>query len=710
MKKLFTWLLILSQSVFLVNAQWLPLEPFDNLTYYYQDANNKQMIIIDSMLYTCRHQGLEGLNLTTWEQDEFWSNHYPVRRIVPDTDGKYVYLKDNDFIGRYNYELQQYENIWPDTMPYTSFYDIDVSPDGTLWAVNVGNSPKVIQFDGDEWSFYPYPNYLYGGFDGMHAINDTLAYVLGGPNQFFAFHNGIYDSLFSAGEYYLKDWDADDEGNLWFAAVSKIIHISNGEVTVYDTSNSIVGDFEVSLLRIDNNGNTWASGNNNKVLKFDGNIWIEFTLPDNFTQIENFAIDDDGFPWLIAHQGDGRKLYKLTGGSWSALPFDFFPIRNATTIGLITQYSNYGYFASNQGIFKMGINSQNILNFQDSTELPLAEQATCFSENNTYPDNSPVFGTPGGIGGIYYFNNDLLPNKKVNYICHDNGTYYIATDSGLVAFNGLIYTFINTSNSPLPSDKITFVTTGHTGYYNDNGLYIGTDQGMAILKNGEWQIIDNSVIPIDNFYVTGIAPPAWNENIYIATMGNGLVILDENGDYEILSSVNGQLQDDSLTYVKFMDLFECGAYIVTGTLHHGIGYSEIWWPEYFEYITDFMGEPIINSTTAASGTWGEIYMIQTDSKFFILTPCGSTPEIKEQKQLQWFIRGEHLIVNLPETSLYKKSHFILTDILGRRVMDQQAEIDNTELALDIGKIPSGVYIFNISTGLSQGIAKVIITR
>jgi hypothetical protein len=679
------------------------------LNYSYVNATNKHALIVDSSFYNVRHGGIEEINVNNYNANYKWAGHYPVRAIVADTGNTYVFLKDNDLIGRFNYNSQKYESIWPDSLN-KNIRDIDVGSNGYVWAAISGYPREIAMYDGNSWMFFPFNENLYNGFTGINLVNDSLAYLSSGSVYFFSLQNGVYDTLYINNEYYIRDWDVTTNGSIWAAAGSNLIHINDGIVNLYDSTNTPIGTDEFLHVKIGTDGHIWTCGSSNHLYEFDGSSWVTYTYAISFAFTENFTLNENNEPYVIVHNYYGRKLLSYIGNTWYEEAIPFWPLNNTRVIGLKTDNNDYGYFAEDGGFFIIGLSNNSIHNYIDSSDFQQAKNVTCFTDND--PTNLiPTFGSNNGVGSLSGFDNSLLPSLQVNHICYDNGTYYIATDSGLVAYNGILYNNINTSNSPLPSDKITFVTTGNLNYCNNyGGLFIGTDKGVGIYRNGQWTIFDTTNIPINNFNVTGILPPCWSdEDIYISTFGSGLLKVDLDGEYEFFNTTLGNFEDDSLHYVKYLFLGECGDFIIIGTNNHGIAYTENWNAGNFYYADEFNGIPLEKSTMAANGYYCEINLIATDTMYFIASFCGSITENKSNKQLKWIQQGNQLNITVPET-LYGKGEIELIDIVGRTIIENQVNINNEKLILDISELKAGIYIFRLINGNRMGYSKVLISN
>lgn len=701
------------------NAQWLWLQPIDELAYSNLYARGKQILIQEPLIYTIRGGGLEYLNTNTQATNYYWADYYQLGSIVQDTGSTYVYLKQNGkYIGRYNAITQKYENIWLSILQNKQVSDIDVAPDGKVWAVTVNVSKEVAIYDGVNWQLFPFPGYIYYGFSHIKVVNDTLAYLH--SNYIAAFHNGIYDTLytFPSGAYF-EDWDVDTAGNAWIAARYKLIHLYGGNVTVYDTSNTPLGNDQFLHVKIGTNGHVWTAGNKNKLMDFDGSTWQVKTLPYSNNIIENFSLDKQNNPWVVASYSYTHPLYKYNGSGFSSIPFPFMPIKQAKSIG--SGYSSYANFATNEGIFNVNTYNFFLNGFSDSSLVPYANDVTCFTDNeiNFYPS----FGTHEGVYSLTGFSNTQLPNTNINYIHYYNGSYYIATDSGLVVYNGILYSNINTSNAPLPSDKITFVTTGYDIFCNStNSLYVGTDKGIAVYQNAQWTVYDTTNIPLSNFYVTGILPQCWDTSIYISTLGDGLVEVYPSGGYNLFNTSNGELLDDTLYYIKRVNLGGCGSYMVMGTSHHGLLYTEDYQPTinfYYDTLDWNTNTPIHSSTMLTVTSYNYLYIVSTDTGYYYLTPCGVVSESNASEITISIYPNPTtgiLSIQCPE----KIAAIEIMNMLGEKILTRdeeemigggnQSTINHQSLIIDLSSQPNGIYFVKISNDKRSVSKKVVLMK
>ncbi len=149
---------------------------------------------------------------------------------------------------------------------------------------------------------------------------------------------------------------------------------------------------------------------------------------------------------------------------------------------------------------------------------------------------------------------------------------------------------------------------------------------------------------------------------------------------------------------------ECGSFVVIGTSHHGIAYSDPWGPENFQYDTQYEF-----STATAIGNYFSMNILTTDKGFMLLTPCGSISESTQPSQLTWLQQSDNLIIKIPSgfsgSSLCK-----LSDMYGRAVVSDRQQINAEKVTMNIGSLSRGVYIFSIDNGNRKGYCKVLLTN
>jgi hypothetical protein len=701
--------LLLLFLCFETHAQYLPLESLTNVPFYLPNPVQKQLLLLDNTIYEIRAGGLQGINVSDTSSTYAWINHYNLRKIVADTGGTYAYLRNSNDIGRFNPITQQYEIIPSDTLNNAYVNDIDISPSGKLWVVT--GDEKIFVFDGNSWEVIASTGFPFVNLNDIRVFNDTLAYIRGNYDNFYRFHNGLVDSLYSIpSNMYYQDWDVDAAGNLWITTASKLLHVAGSNVTEYDASNTPLGTDQFINVEIGSNGNIWTAGHQSKLLHYDGTSWSENQLP-SFYPIDDFILNADDQPVVVNGYTNTNypnvHLDIFDGITWSTLPFNFQPFHDIRAI------STY-FVATEEGIFSSTVPSFYINNFADTSFGSYANEVTCFTVDvNPYsywPQYS--YGTHHGVQGLTGFDNSILPSQNINYIAYDDESYYIGTDSGLVFYNGTIYNIYNTQNSPLPSNKITYITISNN-YTSADDLYIGTDNGLAIYQGSQWTVLDTTSVPIDHFYVTGILPynqMYYDTATYITTLGSGLIRLFPSGGYELLNTSNGTFEDDSVYYITHAFLGKCGDWVMMGTKSHGVAYFE--YSGGFGYDSMFYSSPtpITGSTLASSSGNGVI--ILADSILFWGTPCGAVEEITNagSVNISWYQEGNTLVA-IPPPYFKGKCTASLFDLYGRNISTTETTLADAEnLHLDMGNKPAGTYLLRMISGNKSAMAKMVFVR
>ncbi|MGZ3866788.1 MAG: hypothetical protein ACXVNM_09120, partial [Bacteroidia bacterium] len=106
-----------------------------------------------------------------------------------------------------------------------------------------------------------------------------------------------------------------------------------------------------------------------------------------------------------------------------------------------------------------------------------------------------------------------VPSKKVNSMTVDAGhNVWLATDSGLVKFNGSTFTSYNTSNSGISSNKVVSVALG------GGNVYAGTYSGLSVFNGTSFTNYNHAVNGLSHDTVYAIAYENSN-SVWIGNIG-----------------------------------------------------------------------------------------------------------------------------------------------------------------------------------------------
>ena len=693
------------------NIPWMAYINSLNNNYYYNDTlgANKVACASDSMFYLLHYGGIQYINTHTLAVKYQWADCYNANAAQADTAGNLIVLKNNAQIVKYNAQNGSVTDISPATGAQVQ--DIGVST-GKVWCTI---SPDILAiYDGLSWTYDTCTLPLTGR---LLVQNDSVAYVMSNE-KVLCFKNGSFTtrSVLPANTG-LWTWDPDRHANIWAAVSNRLLKVDTGGViTTFDTSNTPISSDRFLTVLTDDSDHVYTLGNGYTIYKYDGHSWST-SFPPSGAGVNAAAINKhSGIVYVLR----GDKLYALQNGLYNGYDFVNMPYCGITTLSPFD-------IATGDGIFEYSNNAYNYnvslmpINFTDTTVANnlYANDVTCFVTHAANYYSGPVdhtYGTHHGIyGGNIGIHNTLLPDTNINCIFTQNGTYYIGTDKGLCVFNQGTYAVLDTSNAVLPSNKITFVT----GYYDniyDSALYIGTDKGLAIYSGGHWRAYDTATLHLSSFYVSGILPPAayyWgmDTDLWITTIGNGLIRLDTNGVAQVLNTENGGFADDTLYYAIDLQLGECGQYRAVGTNSHGIAF----WNNYsnlsFNYDTIANGNVSFHRSRSYMQLNPNFSIMTTDIGFAVAEACGAVKNIAEQKgTLKWNIEGNQLNVYLP-TEYSGKTLLTVYDIQGRVVGNKVTDATaGSPVPMGIDLLAAGIYIVqaNLHGQLLQ--TKVVISK
>jgi hypothetical protein len=659
--------------------------PVTEIPYNWTPQFHDRTLIIDSTIYTGRQYCMQTKNVISGATQYHWKNHSPFYSIYPDGHHNYVVKTDNEILA-YDSTTDEYMNIVPDPSPLGHVTGAGVSPNGNIWGIGYDS---IGIYNGSSWQYYNF-----SGYGNILVINDTSAYISGYPFQ--RFHNGIYDSLFvMPNGTMFNDWDKDTLGNLWIAGENKLLYVQNQTVTAFDSTTIPIGQDKFKKVVVGKNGHVWICGNHQNLLEFDGANWLVHPLPSNLI-IDNFNLDSSDHPWVIAGSNYNAVSYRYiymsiyiwNGNSFNApVEFPYYPYRNLKTM-------SDQMIATDEALFNYSSNDAFSYNQVFSTpDNPEVLELNCIANYRNYSGMQNIYGTNEGVfypyGHPQGLDSTILPNDTINSIYIDNGSWYVATNSGLLIYNGIIATVFDTSNSPLPSNKITYVSIDN---HSPTGkLYVGTDQGLGIYSNNQWTVYDTAVLGAGSFYVTSVFPSPYDTLIYVTTMGNGLLELYPSGGSQILNTQNGNFADDSLFYVSELELAKCGEFIIVGTKHHGVGLLDMWMGGNFQF-TDSLSGVHFTESRATVYDWNTgNFIIATDQALFMASPCGG---ISQQD-----MPNELTIYPNPSNGVFRlDAHFAgnieVFDVMGKKVFADF--IGNESVNIDLSTKAKGMY-FIIAT-------------
>lgn len=718
-----------------VFAQWFPMNVEQSLTSYSYTfpEGNEQMFANDSMIYLLRYGGIESMNMNTRKVNYRWSKCYKAGIIKPDTGGNFMIIKNGSQVVYYNFATD-------------SFYNLSQSFSGTvndigrstsyIWALI--NNNVLGRFNGTNWIFDTMQTPPYASVK-LLVKNDSTAYTLStSGSNVCSYRNNTFNYLFASLQP-LRDydpWEIDSYGNIWIADSAQLFEINSaGAVTVFNSSNSPLQPSLAINVLTGNSGNVWATGNSNKVYRYNGQTWISYTLANNATGL--FTGIDKTTDSLYAWYYDDN-LYKISNTGQSKIPIGNMPYRNITAL-------NSYYIATSGGIFKFYPFPDNYTpailpsDFIDTarTGNPYAFDVTCLINGNSvqYLDTAHgfLYGTHHGVYGLNgLFDNSRLPDTVINCLYYADSVIYIGTNRGICVYKNNTYTVYDTSNCPLPSDKIQYITNNwiyNNPYVFDSSLYVGTDNGLAILRPSGWKVYDTTYFHLSSVNVTGIVPASsysynpYDSTSFIGTISSGLIALKTDGSYTLYNAANGYIPSDSVYSLSYQDMGGCGAFLIAALTGAGLAFEPNYaipfqpLQNYINYQIDLTDSAPFSYFCAFQHT--EQYYYDAVTLFSQGTGLANTyasgcvglqPVTAPAKLLKWNYESNVLKVFLPGD--YSGSCTIaIYNIEGAMVATKTNVVtDSNPISLNVTQLAAGLYIVKANLNGTTMQTKSVITR
>lgn len=266
---------------------------------------------------------------------------------------------------------------------------------------------------------------------------------------------------------------------------------------------SVVNDLEV-----DRQGYLWA-GSSDGVFVYNGHAWKRVDLPTDppNTEVITILAAGDGSLWLGTRT---RGAFRLHDGTWSNLqPGQTTPVYPSVRSMVETAHGGRAviWLATNLGVAR-------------------CEEKTC----------RPV----PGLWGLS--TRELLPARD------DKGrlALWVATEKGLVRLDGIetsapsLAPLLFDHRNALPADSVRSLAESIAAD-GRRSLWVGTDQGLARLRDGLWTRYDGRAgFPANS--IAALRPGRWKGRpaLWAATFGMGLVRIDEeDGSWEVFGTESG---------------------------------------------------------------------------------------------------------------------------------------------------------------------------
>lgn len=432
-------------------------------------------------------------------------------------------------------------------LPDSVIYDVAIDKDKNIW---IGTPKGLAFYNGSEWKVYDKDN------------------------------SGLPDNM-------VLGIDIDDFGKKWVIIDRKCLACFNDTSWVEYPNTSFMNGDEIA---IDKSGKKWI-GVNTGLLCYDDNNWIRYDSSNSdlfYNDITDLAIDSFDNIWSVS-QGLGifeSDLFCFDGINWTLYKASNSGLPHSKVTAITIDNVNNKWF----GTWYSGVTSyiDSIWTSYDSSNSGLPQNYIITLSADE--DRNIWAGT--GVGGVARFDGNNwtsydigLPANGIREIAIDrDGKKWIATDSGLVCFdgkkwkvysskyyrykqitclvidkennkwigigvNGLIkfdgtnWTLFDTTNSALPNNY-PYNSVYCIGIDSLNNKWIGTGGGLVFYDDSNWKLYDTSNSGLINNDINCIAIDHLN-NKWIGIVGGynekcGLAFFNGT-EWKIYDSLNSDL-------------------------------------------------------------------------------------------------------------------------------------------------------------------------
>lgn len=429
-------------------------------------------------------------------------------------------------------------------LPFEKIRVIITDNDGNLWMGSEERGGGLVKFDGKNWEVYNSDNSgLYCDEVYSLAIDEPGNIWVGTAEGLVKFDGLTWMSVISENSEIpcgrILSILVDAYGNKWIGhGEVGLIKYDDNQWTIYNTS-TVPPQFMnggINTIAVDQQGNGWLGTPSCGLMKYNGKTWQSFN-PSNSPLpsggIGTITIDEDHIIWI----GDQDRLARYDGVHWQVYDTSF----KGHITSVVIDHRRIAWVGTERcGLIRFeSLTGEIIATYDESnSELP----ANCITslaldENNrlwigTDPDSHHSSGTGGlamfdGVNWtIFDSSNSPLPENRVLSLAFDTEDHlWILTSSNLMKFDGSQWIVYKCSDCEMFSYPGLYTLT----IDKDNIKWIGTtNNGLIKFDNRQWNLYTtfNSGLPENR--CRSIAADAYG-NIWIGTFSCGFAIFRETG-------------------------------------------------------------------------------------------------------------------------------------------------------------------------------------
>jgi hypothetical protein len=276
----------------------------------------------------------------------------------------------------------------------------------------------------------------------------------------------------------------DASNNKWVSTYAGgLAKFDDNNWTVYNTSNSGIGDNDVYAVAIDASNTKWLATYGGGLVKFDGINWTTYNtgLPSIYTY--DVVIDGSNSKWVATTGGVGV----FDGSNWTNYTTSNSQLPNNYVYSIKIDNDGNKWIATwGGGLAKFDGTNWTVYNTSNSgiASNNLRNVVIDASGNKWIAAYGGGVSKFDGVNWTTYNTSSGLPSNNTLSVDTDgNGNIWVGTTSGVAKFNGSNWTTFSTSNSSLPSNEVNAVT-----YESGTTVWISTGDGLAKFDGTNWNI------------------------------------------------------------------------------------------------------------------------------------------------------------------------------------------------------------------------------
>jgi ligand-binding sensor domain-containing protein len=372
---------------------------------------------------------------------------------------EYLWIGTTGGLIKYNYidETYDYLDKINDGLPHHDIKSIVIDSVGNKWLGSWGGG--LIKYDNESWQVYNQKN------SGLN--NDFIEAVT-----------------------------IDSSGNLWIAPNFMSVIKYDGINWISYNDSSVLGSSDVSYLNVDKLGQLWVATRWGGVTKYDGVEWQTYAphnsqIPDSY--INTIFIDDSNFVWV------GTSTGGMAFVNWTS--FFNSPIPSKKINSIVTINGHEKWIGSEKGITTYDDFNWNVIQFPNLNLLS-NEIFNLESDNSGNTIIATGFAFPYIIK---YFQNhfeeiftySIAPLELE--IDEDNIIWIADMGTGVGKYDGVNWTYYNSSNSGLTNDYVLCVYPD-----GDSLIWFGTWGGLYKFDGDRWMNYNSSNSPLVSDNVSAV--------------------------------------------------------------------------------------------------------------------------------------------------------------------------------------------------------------